>query len=349
MRTTLIPQNLPSYTAPISIRSTKDNLAKAQIELSSGRWSDVGYKLAGQTGMALDVRGQIGLAEVFENTNSIVKTRVEVTQNAISNMVQEAQSFFDSVVAARSSQTSSSVIEQSARQSLVSFVSSVNTTINGVYVFSGINSNTAPLKDYFVSPLPSSKSAVDNAFFTEFGISQSDPAVANITPAAMENFIDNAFGDLFDEVNWKSDWSSATDEKLKTRISFSQDAETSQTANESAIRKLAMSYTLVADLGITEQNKAVFETVMKKAAEFTSEAIGELNELGAKIGVTQQKIEVANEKLSVQKNVFEKLLGERENTDPYEVATRIKLLTNQLEASYAVTARLQQLSLTKYL
>jgi len=43
------------------------------------------------------------------------------------------------------------------------------------------------------------------------------------------------------------------------------------------------------------------------------------------------------------------MVGEKENVDSYEVATRVSLLTNQLEASYTLTARLQQLSLVKFL
>ncbi|VAV89103.1 hypothetical protein MNBD_ALPHA08-1576 [hydrothermal vent metagenome] len=349
MRSTLIPQNLPSTISPISVRSIQDNLAKAQVELSSGRWNDVGYKLAEQTGSVLNVRAQISLIDTFENTNSIVSARADVTQNALANIASETQIFFEAVIAGRNNQVSSEVVAKTAADGFGAVISSINSTINGVYVFSGINFDSPPLQDYFGTPQPASKSAVDAAFLAEFGFDQSDPAVAGITPAAMENFIDNAFSDLFDPTNWQNDWSDATDETLKTRIAFTQFSETSQSANESAIRKLAMAYTMVADLGIGSLNDSTRERMMEKAADLTGSVIGELNVLRGKVGVTQQRIEVATDKLAIQKNAFERLVGDQENVDPYEVATRISVLSNQLEASYTLTARLQQLSLVKFI
>ena len=349
MRSTLIPQNLPSSISPISIRSTQDKLAKAQIELSSGRWSDVGYKLADQTGSVLDVRAQISFIETFESTNSIASTRTDVIQNALANISSETQSFFDSVIAARSNQVDPAVVQQSAKQGFTAVISSINTVNNGVYVFSGINSDTAPLEDYFATPTSNAKAAVDAAFLAEFGFAQTDPAVAGISPAAMENFLDNAFANLFNSADWKNNWSAATDENITTRIAFNEFAETSQSANESAIRKLAMAYTMVVGLGAENQSESTQKLVMEKAADVTGNVIGELNVLRGGVGVTQQRIGRAEDKLAVQKNAFERVVGNQENIDTYEVATRISVLTNKLEASYTLTARLQQLSLVKFI
>jgi len=349
MRSTLISQNLPSSISPISIRSVQDNLSKAQTEISTGRWNDVGYKLGAQTGLVLDVRAQIALIETFENTNSLVAGRADATQNVISSLTDEAQLMFDRSVASRSSQVSPEVVQSTARNGLRTIISSINTATQGVHIFGGINSDTAPLEDYFGSPSSASKNSVDAAFLAEFGFPQSDPAVASISSAAMENFIDNAFGDLFETPAWTANWSSATDETMKTKISFSDITQTTQTANESAIRKLAMAYTMVADLGLSDLNAGTYGAVMNKVVDITSQAIGELNVLSGKIGVTQQRIEIASDKLIVQKDSFERLVGSKENVDAYEVATRVSVLTNQLEASYTLTARLQQLSLVRFL
>ena len=349
MRSTLIHQNLPSTISPISTRSIRNELAQAQAEIASGRWHDVGYKLADQTGMVLNVRTQLALIDTFENTNALATTRADFAQNAVTHLVSEAQVFFDASIVAHDGQLSRVMVENSAREGMAAVIASVNTTVNGVFLFSGLNTDTAPLEDYFGTPPPASKNAVDAAFFAEFGFAQSDPAVTGITPAAMENFIDNAFSALFDPPGWAADWSSASDETMQTRVSFTEFTQTSQTANESAIRKLTMAYTMVADLGIGGQNDAAFEMVMDKVVDLTGQAIGELNVLRGKVGVSQQRIEIVNEKLVVQKDIFDRLLGSKENINDYEVATRVSVLTNQLEASYTLTARLQQLSLVKFL
>ena len=48
-------------------------------------------------------------------------------------------------------------------------------------------------------------------------------------------------------------------------------------------------------------------------------------------------------------HVLEKHIGGLEGIDPYEASTRISNLLTQIETSYALTARIQQLSLIDYI
>jgi flagellar hook-associated protein 3 FlgL len=42
-------------------------------------------------------------------------------------------------------------------------------------------------------------------------------------------------------------------------------------------------------------------------------------------------------------------IGSLENVDPYEASTRLNNLTTQLETSYTLTGKIQQLTLSKYI
>src|SRR5437763_323441 len=81
------------------------------------------------------------------------------------------------------------------------------------------------------------KPAVDAAFLATFGITQSDPNVANITSAQMSNFLDNQFTALFADPAWSTDWSTASNQNLTQRISPNEKIETSVNANDTAMRK----------------------------------------------------------------------------------------------------------------
>ncbi len=349
MRSTLTPIYVPSNVAPLSIGKIQNNLVKAQTELSSGRWDDVGYQLGETTGMVLDARARLMMAETIKKTNVVVKTRIDFTQNSLATITKDAQSLLNLAVAARGNQIPANVVIPSAHEGFKSFITNINADVNGVSVFAGINSDDAPLDNYFDNPPPASKQSVDAAFLAEFGFTQSDPAVANITQAQMENFLDNAFADLFTQTEWKNNWSSASDQILTGRISFSETIRTSVSANRSAIRKLAMAFTMVSDLGLENQNKAVFATVMDKAASVAGDAIGELSALRGEIGVVEERIKSADERLDAQKTMFQKLIQDHENVDANEAATRVNLLSTQLEMAYTLTGRLQRLSLAKYL
>ena len=51
----------------------------------------------------------------------------------------------------------------------------------------------------------------------------------------------------------------------------------------------------------------------------------------------------------MQATLFEKHILDMEGVDPYEASTRVADLLSHIETSYALTARIQQLSLVKYL
>ncbi|MEP4114571.1 MAG: flagellin, partial [Nitratireductor sp.] len=69
----------------------------------------------------------------------------------------------------------------------------------------------------------------------------------------------------------------------------------------------------------------------------------------AATGFTEQRIENASERLSMQVDIFNGFLNDMQGVDPFEAATRVNALITQIETSYALTARIQQLSLTRLL
>ena len=53
--------------------------------------------------------------------------------------------------------------------------------------------------------------------------------------------------------------------------------------------------------------------------------------------------------MKMQADLFERSIIETEGVDPYEAANRVKELLSHIETSYALTARIQQLSLLRFL
>jgi flagellar hook-associated protein 3 FlgL len=178
---------------------------------------------------------------------------------------------------------------------------------------------------------------------------QSDPGVAAISAADMKTFLDGAFAGLFDGTAWRSDWSTASDQDMLSRISTSEVIETSSNANEQAIRKLASAYTMVADLGVEGLGQETFQTVVDKAVTLASEAIADLSLTAADLGTAQERVKNANTRMSMEIDIMTKHIGTLEGVDPYEASTRLSQLMTQVETAYAMTARVQKLSLLNYL
>src|SRR6185503_17710087 len=163
-------------------------------------------------------------------------------------------------------------LQQQAATGLAAFIDTANTASGGHFLFAGINSANQPVKDYATGGKP----AVGAAFFAAFGVTQSDPAVATITAAQMSTFIDTQFAALFADPAWGTDWSTAANQNLTQRISPSEKVQTSVNANDTAMRKLAMAYTMVADLGTTGLNADARNVLVAKATAIIGSAGSDL-------------------------------------------------------------------------
>jgi flagellar hook-associated protein 3 FlgL len=349
MKTTFISTKSISEATRVSVIKMQSKLLEAQKEISTGRLADIGKSLGYKTGETISLRQEHTRLTSMIDTNAGVTTRLDMTQAALKNIVDGAQDLLSQLIGARSSETGPGIAEGQAKGALAALTGALNSSISGVYLFSGINSDVKPVADYQQTPPGAAKLAVDNAFTTAFGFPQGDPAANSITPADMQTFLDGAFAGLFDPAQWTATWSSASDQNVRSRISTSELIETGTNANEEAFRKLASAYTMVADLGVEELSKETFQTVVDTAIKAIGEAIHGVSKLQANLGTVQERVAKANEKMSIQIDLISIRIGSLEGVDPYEASTRISALMTQIETAYALTARIQNLSLLNYM
>jgi flagellar hook-associated protein 3 FlgL len=333
-----------------TVLETQNQITKAQVEVSTGRVADLGLSLGGDAGrdFALGVRSA-DLASIA-NSNAVISARLDSADTTLDSIAKTAQTMLESLIGTQSGAGSDArAIEANAVAGLKSLVAALDTSVAGVYLFGGLNSSTKPVADYFSDPPSAARQAVEQAFVGAFGVTQTSDDLGNIGQSQMETFLAGDFANLFGPSSWSSDWSSATDRGTTNRISLSQIAQTSVSANDSALRGIAMAYTMVADLGITKLGADAYREVLTTAAETLGAAIGGLTRLRASVGVMQKNVADANEAITAQRNVIATQIGALENVDPYEASTRLNNLTTQLETSYTLTGKIQQLTLAKYL
>jgi len=282
------------------------------------------------------------------DSNSVANTRLSTTQAILGEISADAQAFLGILVDVRSDPGSAGVTQERAGEQLAALVGKLNSAQNGEYLFAGANTHVKPVGDYS-DPASAAKQAVANAFQAHFGFAQTDPAAGGITEADMRDFLDTDFAALFDDPAWSANWSTASDTPVSARISTSETVPTGATADDPAMRKLAMAYTMVADLGLKDISEGAYRAIVETATGILGSAIQGVTSTQARLGYSEQAIADANERLSIQKDVLEKHVGSLEGIDPYEASTRISTLLTQIETSYALTARIQQLSLIDFL
>ena len=89
--------------------------------------------------------------------------------------------------------------------------------------------------------------------------------------------------------------------------------------------------------------------VNSRAIEHAGEAVNKIDNIRSKLGISENRVSKANTALDAQIEIFELHVADLEGVDAYEASTRMKSLLAQIETSYQLTARLQQLSLTNFL
>ena len=63
----------------------------------------------------------------------------------------------------------------------------------------------------------------------------------------------------------------------------------------------------------------------------------------------QQRVTDANSRMSIQSDIMTKHISALESVDPYEASSRLSALMTQVETAYAMTARIEKLTLLNYL
>ncbi|KZM48031.1 flagellar hook-associated family protein [Labrenzia sp. OB1] len=348
MKTTHISTISFANSSRQQLMSQANLVNKLSIEMSSGRKFDVGLDLGSRTGESVSLRAEFHFLNGIVDTNALTASRLDVSQAAMSDMLGDAQGFLSTLIALREDGGSAEIVQSDAQGSMELLVSRLNTQLNGNFVFAGINSDQEPVADY-LDPASPNKLAADAAFFAEFGITQSDPAVSAITPAAMDAYLNGAFDALFQDPAWGTDWSGASDSVTVSRISASETVNSSVSANEQAFRDLAQAYTLMADLGNENLDQGTYKQVLNKAIEKLGNGIAGVTSAMGKLGNVQEQVNLASDRLQVQTDILNSRINDLENVNPEETSVRLNTALTQLETTYAVTARMQGLSILNYI
>lgn len=349
MKTTFMSTSSLSAATRLSLSKAQMKLTEAQKEVTTGRHADVGATLGYKTGQTLTLRQEHARLTTITDTNSVVSTRLSATQAALKSMADDAQLFVGQLIGARDADSGPVVVKAQAKAALTSFTNTINTSLDGAFLFSGINADVKPLTDYNATPTAANKQAVADAFLAAFGTTPDDPANVNISDVDMQAFLDGPFSDLFEDPAWTTNWSAASDQNVKSRISTSELVETSTNSNDIGVRKLAKAYAMIADLGLENLNENAYKAVVDNATRVAGEAVQNVANEQARLGIAQERVKNANDRMSIQIDIMTNHISLLEGVDPYEASTRVSALMTQVETAYAMTARIQNLSLLKYL
>lgn len=348
MKTSFISSLSTSQAVRTQILRMQTDLVKLEKEVVTGRVADAGLKLGARTGQSVGLERDIARLKGVMDSNQLVLSRLSATQAGLSTLTQTAQSFQSTMTAASSGAVEPSILLSEANTALVKMTGVLNSSLNGENLFAGINTDVQPFNNFFAAGSPA-RTAMENAFVTQFGFAHDDPAASAITPADMRNFLDTVVEPQFTGPDWNTNWSNATDATITARITLTDTSPASVSANEVGIRKLTAAAAFAAVFLDGQLNEYARDAVIAASTSLVGQAVSDLAQTQARTGIIEQRVTAASERLSMQVDIFSGKVNDLVGVDPYEASTRVQQLLAQIETAYTLTNRMSQLSLVRFL
>ncbi|MBU4528959.1 MAG: flagellar hook-associated family protein [Hoeflea sp.] len=334
----------------LTISRGQNEVQTLQKEIVTGRFADIGLALGAKTSNSVSLNQDVSRLKTIQDSNALVTQRLSASQSALGLMADSAQQMLEAFITVNGSDDANNLLiaRRDVEYSLGSFTVAANTSSNGEYLFSGINTNTKPVEDYFEAG-STPKAAFDALFAGHFLFSQDDPLAAGITVAQMDDFLTNVLEPAFSGGDWNMDWSSASDTNISSRILSNEVVETSVNANAEGMRNFALAAVIGIELLDSAISSEVRIALNAKAIEYAGKAVTGIDNQRSNLGVAENRVTKADVALESQIKIITLHLGAIEGVDAYEASTRMQTLLDQVEMSYTLTARIQQMSLMNYL
>lgn len=342
MKTTSISTASISQAMQLTVQSSHAEISKLEKESVSGVYADQGVELGTRTSTSLDYSRETDRLQGIIDSNSLAEQRMDSSQLAMEQMSSSGQTLLNSLVALSgdSDTTSLQVSSDTAMSVLENFVSYANVSVNGEYLFSGINTDVAPLSDTFITDLSDDFNGALSSFMSSNGIG----SVGDITGDQMSQFLD----DYTSNFEW-SDWTNASDTEMSSRVSTSETVTTSTSLNGDGFKNLALSGIITSQLANAGLSSEALTSVNTKVTNMAGLSVSGIDAERSSMGLSQERVEKANTAMQSQMDIINTQLNDLVGVDTYDASVRLNTLLTQVETSYTITSKIQGLSLVNYL
>ncbi|KQQ38179.1 hypothetical protein ASG19_03705 [Rhizobium sp. Leaf306] len=342
MKTTSISTLSVSQTMQLTVQNSQTEIAKLQKESVNGTYADTGLELGTRTSASLDYGRESSRLQAIIDSNSLTNQRMDSSQLAMEQMSDSGQTLLDSLVAlsGSSDKTSLQVSADTATSVLENFVSYANVSVNGEYLFSGINTDAAPLDDSFITDLKDDFNTQFSSFMSANGIS----SASDISSSQMATFLE----DYTSSFDW-SGWTNASDTKMTGRVSTSETVTTSTSLNADGFKNLVLGSLITSQLATAGLSADALNKVNATVTNLAGLSVSGIDAERSSMGLSQERVEKANTAMSAQMDIINTQLTDLVGVDTYDASVRLNTLLTQVETSYTITSKIQGLSLVNYL
>lgn len=376
MKSSFISSSAIQNAMRLTIRQSQNQMVKSAVEASTKMYADVGVALGMDSAKSVNFNREIDRIKSIKDSNSIVNLRLSMSQNGLSSMNDKADDLVAKLTALKGNGDANAITVtiQQASSAFAQLMDTGNSIQNGEYLFSGINTDVAPLTDQSgdaiadiqtnlkayasgltnpVTGLPKTVGDLNEADMKSFMTTFVEPMFTQDTftpfPPAGAPTPTGAFAYTVTPPPAWGDWSKASNQNMTSRISNSEVVTSSTNANSDGMRYFAMASVMT--MALTDQGLSTsgMSALSDGAIDYAGRAVRGITSQQSQLGLSQERVTKANDALDAQSNILQNKLIDLTGVDPVEATTIVKNMETQLQTSYTIISKIQQLSLVNYL
>ncbi|MBU2360814.1 MAG: flagellar biosynthesis protein FlgL [Alphaproteobacteria bacterium] len=327
-----LSQHFQSLRQGSAIKTRMNTLTQ---ELSSGRIADLSSHLQGNIGQLAVLDREIAVIDGFDLTAGQLQQQLAQKQIVLSRMTTEQIDLATQQlgISSSSSETEIRAAEAAGRAGFDAFADLLNARLGDRSLFAGAAVDrpaVASGADMLADILTSIGGATDAASIT----------------ASIDAWFDDPAGG-FATLGYTGDTGPAP-----TQRTGSQDVLTlTGRADDQGFRDMlkAAALTAVSDALSGTLDKPTRAALMRTGAERGFGAAKAVTAIAARIGEDEQRLDEGATRRTAQRTTFATARNALVTADPFDTATLLQSVQQQLELHYTATARLSRLSLANYL
>ncbi|MEL6829480.1 MAG: flagellin [Pseudomonadota bacterium] len=312
-------------TLALDIQDLREQVTRASKEAATGRYADLTLQLEGRIGKGMLAEKAVNDIDVQREQLVIREGRLDTVQRSLDTIQSlslglDARTFSSIGTGDTSVRTA---ISRDANNALETAFLNLNARFGDRYLFSGDATATPPFGD------------VDDLLADIAAIAATEPTAAQFTAAVNDYFDDPAGG-------WQTNIYNGTATTSDPDGILAIDPGITELIKGIAVLTFADPDSGLAYGGETND-------VLEFAANTIAGGLSKFTNLRADLGVIQGRVELQQNQLDLEETVVTRTFNQLTARDQYEAAAELQELETNLEASYLLTARLNNLNLLNFL
>ncbi|WP_077701084.1 flagellin [Thioclava nitratireducens] len=335
-----------------SVDRTTAELQRTSDEVATGRKSDVYADMGAKSAFVLALEDRATTNSNYVTSNKLLGSKLDMIASSASTARGAAQEVLGLAVGnLEQPGAAAATLQQSARAALDTIMTSLNISLDGEHLFSGVASDKPALRGYDVANGATGLSAKD----VLAGIVGGGPADAT-QAAAMLSQIDSVFDDSnadpakrFSSTFFKGDATSGAARK-SALIGDGETLDYGMQANDPEFHNIIKGLALFASTDVSKiTDRDAYKSWVAAGVKALSDGVEGLRNSETALGAKQKRLDIKLTQQQSMDAVLNSRLSDYVSVDPYEAATRMTALQTQLNASYSVAAQMSKLSILNYL